>query len=177
MSGPAAHICAALRPATAGDTPGIDALLDAAFQDYARALGKDRPGPFDALAGAVAQGDVHVLASGDTVLGLIHMQAGDTPDTAVLAHLAVAPVAQGLGLGAGLLVAAETRALRLGAGRLTLWTLATLPALVGFYSRQGYVVTAVGPPPCGKDSHPRVFLEKRLSRALDRPPATAYAVA
>ncbi|MEV7614428.1 GNAT family N-acetyltransferase [Streptomyces sp. NPDC089799] len=91
---------------------------------------------------------VHVLASGpDGPLGtgrLLHGQAAlgktGTPGVGSLGRLAVLKSARGLGVGAALVRALETEAVRLG---LTAVDLGAQTHALGFYERLGYV--AYGP--------------------------------
>jgi GNAT superfamily N-acetyltransferase len=145
--------------------PAAEALLRAAFADYARRLGReqrpglDRPGDARAkggfLLGLEENGDLLAVA-------LLHPDA--EAGAWFLAHLGVSPEAQGRALGARLLAAAEAAAADAGAERIALRTAAMRDDLIGFYARRGWRITRRGPPEHGLDAHERVRMEKTLTR-------------
>ena len=78
-------------------------------------------------------------------------------------QLAVDPARQRAGLGSWLLARIEETARRAGVTSLSLYTGEMFPHLVRFYEGHGFRIVRRGPPPHAKDTHTRVFLEKRLA--------------
>lgn len=77
--------------------------------------------------------------------------------------LAVAPQAQGRGVGRALLSHAEAIARAAGAQAMYLHTVAKYDRLIRLYEAAGFHVTHTGPRPNGDDGHPRAFLRKSLN--------------
>lgn len=80
------------------------------------------------------------------------------PGVAEVKRMYVRPAARGTGLGRELLVAAERRAVELGARVLRLDTAAPLGEAIGLYQRFGYVEV----PPYNDNPHATHWFEKRL---------------
>lgn len=106
------------------------------------------------LAAAAATG----LQNADSaeVLGLIVLIA--TGDSLLIENIAVAPAAQGRGLGRHLMAFAERQAVARGLSRLTLYTNEVMTENIAIYARLGYRETARH---C-EHGYKRVFMEKRL---------------
>ena len=95
-----------LRLATAADVPAIEALIQAAYSPYVARIGR-KPGPMlDDYAGLTQKGLVRVLAAEGEICGLLVLVPED--GVMLLDNIAIAPTAQGRGLGRRLLQAAET---------------------------------------------------------------------
>jgi GNAT superfamily N-acetyltransferase len=152
-----------LRTGEPGDADGLTALLEAAFLDYARGIGRAAPGPYDWLPERLAAGGIEVAETNGTLLGMVALSHDAEAARLTVDLLAVDPVAQGGGVGRCLLAHAETRARALGAAVMTLHTVAAYDRLLRLYRSAGFEVTHLGPRPRGDDGHPRAFLEKRLS--------------
>lgn len=152
-----------LRTGETGDAGALAALLEAAFLDYARGLGRARPGPYDWLPERLAAREIEVAEANGVLLGMVALSHDAEARRLTVDLLAVAPEAQGCGVGRCLLTHAEALARQHGAGSIHLHTVAAYDRLLGFYARAGFAVTHHGPRPKGDDGHPRAFLEKRLT--------------
>ena len=80
------------------------------------------------------------------------------PDSMLIENVAVAPQAQGTGLGRRLMEFAERQALALGLTRLTLYTNEVMSENLAIYARLGYRETARH----SQDGYGRIFMEKDL---------------
>jgi GNAT superfamily N-acetyltransferase len=78
------------------------------------------------------------------------------PDHLLLDNVAVAPDAQGMGIGAQLLRLADETAARSGLGEIRLFTNEAMTENLGYYARKGYVETGRGV----QDGYRRVFFRK-----------------
>jgi GNAT superfamily N-acetyltransferase len=152
-----------LRTGETGDAAGLDALLEAAFMDYLRGIGRAWPGPYDWLPEPLAAGEIEVAEANGALLGMVALSHDAGAARLTVDLLAVGPAAQGCGVGRSLLAHAETRARALGAATMHLHTVAAYDRLLRLYRSAGFEVTHLGPRPRGDDGHPRAFLEKRLS--------------
>jgi GNAT superfamily N-acetyltransferase len=153
-----------LRTGTAADGEALGRLVEDAFLDYARGLGRDRPGPHDWLPERLARGEIEVAEANGALLGMTALSQDADAKGVTVDLLAVAPPAQGRGVGRLLLGHAERIARDAGAKALHLHTVAKYDRLVKFYESAGFEVTHRGPRPKGDDGHPRAFMCKRLDR-------------
>ncbi|WP_199258702.1 GNAT family N-acetyltransferase [Paracoccus binzhouensis] len=145
-----------IRPAGAGDLAAIAALVDGAYGHYVARIGR-KPGPMLAdHAARIATGQTHLLEGGGAVLGLIVLVA--QADALLVENLAVAPGAQGRGLGRRLMDFAEKRARALGLPRLRLYTHVAMVENQALYARLGYVETHR----IREEGLDRVYMEKPL---------------
>lgn len=152
-----------LRRGETGDAQALRTLLEAAFLDYMRGIGRGAPGPYDWLPDRLASGEIELAKADGALLGMSALSHDANLRRLTVDILAVDPDAQGCGVGRCLLAHAETRARQLGARSIHLHTVAAYDRLLGFYAAAGFEVTRHGPRPKGDDGHPRAFLEKRLS--------------
>lgn len=128
-----------LRPATAHDVAAIEAIVQAAYAPYIARIGR-QPGPMlEDYRQLISAGGVHVLANAGQVQGFIILLQGD--GALLLDNLAVAPEAQGLGLGRVLMDFAEQQALDAGYATIRLYTNEAMTENIALYSRRGYVET------------------------------------
>lgn len=142
-----------LRGAAAADLPAIRALVRSSYalyverigkepapmtHDYARSLAHDRMWVAEAVRTSPAPAGGAPRSPGRTgLLGLlITVDAGDH---LLLENVAVAPEAQGTGLGRVLLARAEQDARDLGHTRIELYTNAAMTENLAYYPRRGYV--------------------------------------
>ncbi|MEM7500188.1 MAG: GNAT family N-acetyltransferase [Pseudomonadota bacterium] len=123
--------------------PALEALAAAAYARYVPRLGYEPPAMRPDFAQQIARGAVEIAGCPDGLLAyLIHFQDGADW---VVDNLAVAPAAQGQGLGRALLAHAETRARAAGAARLTLFTNLVMTENQALYRRLGFTETGRRP--------------------------------
>ena len=128
-----------MRPATAADVATIEAIVQAAYSPYIERIGR-KPGPMlEDYRQWVAAGHVHVLDYAGRVQGFIILL--NTDDDLLLANLAVAPNAPGLGFGRQLMDFAEQEALAAGYATIRLYTHVAMTENITLYTRRGYVET------------------------------------
>lgn len=128
-----------MRPATADDVAAIEAIVQAAYSPYIKRIGR-KPGPMlEDYRARVQAGGVHVLEHAGQVQGFIVLLADG--DALLLDNLAVAPDAQGLGLGRLLMDFAERQALDAGFMAIRLYTNEAMTENITLYTRRGYVET------------------------------------
>lgn len=151
------------RPGRIEESKAIETLVAAAFLDYARGIGRDWPGPYDWMEARLAAGEI-IVAEDDAgqPLSIAALSQDAQAHTLTVDLLAVAPAAQGRGVGRALLAYAESLALGCGAQAMHLHTVAKYEHLLQLYRGAGFEVTHTGPRPKGDDGHPRAFLCKRL---------------
>lgn len=130
-----------LRVAVTADEPAVRAVAEAAYAPFVAEIGR-RPAPMDGpFAARIAEGAVTVAEEADgTLIGYVIAHA-EGADTWHVENLAVAPAAQGRGVGARLLAAAEARAREAGAETVTLYTNEAMRGAQAFYARAGYAET------------------------------------
>ena len=157
-----------IRPAPPADLAAVRACVEAAYAKYVPRIGKP-PGPMLAgYARLIADGCVHVAEAGERggrLLGLIVLV--DEPDHLHVENVAVAPEAQGRGLGRALMAFAEDEARRRGYGEIRLYTHRKMVETPPFYAALGYAETGRGV----QDGYDRIFFRKRLLPAPPTPPA------
>ncbi|MFC0410621.1 GNAT family N-acetyltransferase [Roseomonas elaeocarpi] len=127
------------RLATPDDLPAIGAIIRDAYTPFIRRIGRE-PGPMsDDYALLVSRGRVHVLEQGGAVQGLVVLIP--EAEAMLLDNLAVAPAAQGSGLGRRLLDFAEQRAREAGHRAIRLYTNEAMTENIALYARRGYAET------------------------------------
>lgn len=125
-----------LRRAGLDDRAGIEAVVHAAYSPYVARIGRE-PGPMgDDYATLIAKGRVHVAGVVQGVLVLL-----PETDTMLLDNLAVAPAAQGQGIGRQMMAFAEQVARDADYRSIRLYTHALMTENVVLYARNGYVET------------------------------------
>lgn len=145
-----------LRKATAADADAVRALARTAYAKYVPDIGKE-PGPMgEDYAARIAEGVVQVLTEEDRLLG--YLVLFEDPDALILDNVAVAPEAQGRGLGRYLVEAAESEARARGFDRIRLYTHVMMTANIALYARLGFQETRRV---TEKGFH-RVYMEKQL---------------
>lgn len=128
-----------LRPATPHDVAAIEAIVEAAYSPFIARIGR-KPGPMlEDYGRRVEGGGVHVLDNDGQIQGFIILQ--DTDSALLLDNLAVAPQAQGLGLGRVLMDFAERQAIDAGYSAIRLYTNEAMTENLALYTRRGYVET------------------------------------
>ncbi|GAA2754618.1 GNAT family N-acetyltransferase [Amnibacterium kyonggiense] len=145
-----------VRAARNADVPALERLIEDAFAPFTARTGiVPAPRSIDWATTISALGaEVAVLA--DRVVGVL--VTWPHPDHLLVDVLAVAPSAQGSGVGRTLLAHARAAAARTGRDRLRLCTNAGMTASLAWYGRQGFVETDRR----REDGFDRVFLEQRV---------------
>jgi ribosomal protein S18 acetylase RimI-like enzyme len=152
----ASEAAPALRLARPDEAAAVAALVRAAYTPMTAVIGKE-PGPIgDDYAALIAQGLVRVLDESGRIVAILVLV--DEPDALLLDNVAVAPDAQGRGLGRRLMAFAEEEARRRGHRAIRLYTNVLMVANIALYESLGYVEThrAV------EKGYHRVFMTKRL---------------
>ena len=128
-----------LRLAVPADVSEVGALVDRAYTGYIVRIGR-KPGPMlDDYAALIAGGLVRVLCRDGRICGVLVLIEKD--DHLLLDNAAVAPEAQGLGIGRRLVEAAEEVARNLGYATVRLYTHETMVENVALYEHLGFAVT------------------------------------
>ena len=139
------------RPAGTGDAPAIAAIAHTAFAPYVARIGR-RPAPMDADHRAdIARGRVVLAQRGTLVVGFATWR--ESADAVDLETVAVAPAAQGDGIGTALIGRCEAAA---GARPVRLYTNAAMAGALRLYPRLGYAETGRA----RVDGFDRVFFRK-----------------
>lgn len=148
---------AGIRPASPADRAAVEDLVRRAYQPYVARLGKP-PGPMlDDYASRIDAGQVWVMQRGSGIVGVLVLDR--SAGGFLLDNVAVAPEAQGQGLGRELIGFAEAQARRLGASSIRLYTHVLMVENVARYRRLGFVETGRG----DENGYRRVYMAKRLS--------------
>jgi GNAT superfamily N-acetyltransferase len=130
-----------IRRGDIGDLASLIALQRAAYRPNAEILGTE-PLPLRADYGDVVRtSEVWVVPGADGLAGALILKIN--PDHLLIWSIAVAPSAQGRGLGNRLLAFAEERARQLGLGILRLYTGEKLRTNVEWYQRCGYAAERI----------------------------------
>jgi ribosomal protein S18 acetylase RimI-like enzyme len=128
-----------LRLAVRSDLDAVEEIVRAAYTPYVSRIGRE-PGPmiddYDAL---IAQRRVHVIACDDVVQGILVLIP--EPDAMLIDNVAVAPAAQGRGIGRKLLEFAERAAIARGYRHIRLYTNEAMTENIALYARIGYAET------------------------------------
>ena len=141
-----------LRLATLADLPAMSSVIASAYGRYLDRM--DRP-PAPMLTDyrdAVEAGQVWL--AGEPVIAVLVLVPED--DAMLVENVAVAPEAQGAGLGRRLMEFAEDQALARGLSRMTLYTNEVMTENLAIYARLGYRETARH----NQGGYSRVFMEK-----------------
>ncbi len=144
-------------PARSEDADAVAALVAAAYEPYVARIGT-KPGPMLDDYDAVIANHIVFVAYGEGgitgVIVLIEKGEGGI----LFDNIAVAPDAQGSGLGRRLMDFAEAEAVRRGYARLDLYTHEMMTENVEIYARRGYVETDRRT----ERGFPRVYMAKDL---------------
>lgn len=145
-----------IRPARPDEGPALSAIVDAAYALYIPRIGA-KPGPMlEDYADLCARGLAFVLGRNGAVLGLLVLI--DSADHLLLDNIAIAPEAQGQGLGKILMAFAEEEAKRRGFSEIRLYTHLKMTENIALYPRLGYTETHRA----RQAGFDRVFFTKRL---------------
>jgi GNAT superfamily N-acetyltransferase len=146
--------------AGADDADAMRALVVAAFERYTEPIGRP-PAPMTADWDAVARSGTAVLArerGTGALLGLVVVIDDPESDAILVEDVAVAPAAQGTGLGSALLALADRTAREHGRSVVRLFTNEAMTENLAYYPRRGFVETGRRE----QDGFRRVFFEKRV---------------
>ena len=144
-----------LRRAVAEDLPAIRAVIEAAYARYLTRMDKP-PGPlFRDYRPSVEAGTTWV--TGSPITAVLTLYPRD--DHLYVENIAVAPSAQGHGLGRALMEFAEQEAARRGLSRMALVTHEAMTENQAIYARLGYVEIERR----SEDGYRRIYLEKPLT--------------
>jgi GNAT superfamily N-acetyltransferase len=145
-----------IRPAGDADVGALRAIAAAAYQRYVTRIGR-APGPMSAdYAAAIRRGEAWVAVEDGAVTGFVILVS--QPGYLLLENVAVLPAAQGRGIGARLLTAAEEQARWLGLNEIRLYTNEAMTENLAYYPRHGYSQTHRAE----QDGFRRVFFSKHL---------------
>ena len=149
-----------VRPAGLADVPALQRIAGLAYQRYVPRIGRP-PAPMTAdYPAQVAAGVVWVAVEDGDVLGLLVLhREGDHSE---LENVAVAPAAQGRGVGAALMAHAEAVTTGWGLAEIRLYTNVAMTENLSYYPTLGYRETSRGE----QDGFQRVFFSKHLDRSL-----------
>ena len=147
-----------LRPAEPHEAAAIAGIVRAAYARWVPAIGRE-PLPMRVdYAKALQEHRFDVVVDGQTIVGVIETMQRD--DHIWIENVAVAPEAQGSGIGRLLLDHAERIARTAGCFEARLLTNAAFEANVALYRRLGYVVDREEPYLNGIT----VYISKKLAR-------------
>jgi GNAT superfamily N-acetyltransferase len=114
-------------------------LVRASYAPWVPLIGRE-PGPMaDDFAARIAAGQAWVVEQDGTLLGALVIE--DTPTGLMVDNVAVAPAAQGSGLGRALMAFAQAEAARRRHPRLWLYTHEKMVRNIALYARLGFVET------------------------------------
>lgn len=144
-----------LRRATADDLPAIRAVIGAAYARYLTRMDKPPAPVFRDYGPSVEAGTTWV--TGSPITAVLTLCPRD--DHLYVENIAVAPSAQGRGLGRALMAFAEQEAARRGLSRMALVTHEAMTENQAIYARLGYVEIERR----SEDGYRRIYLEKPLT--------------
>ncbi len=129
------------RRARGGDVAAVEALQREAYAANRILLGVE-PLPLQVdYADVIARMEVWLFGSGQALRGVLALEA--SPEALLIWSVAVAPEAQGGGLGGAMLEFAERRARELKLPRISLYTGVKLRTNVAWYERRGFVTDRI----------------------------------
>jgi ribosomal protein S18 acetylase RimI-like enzyme len=148
-----------LRHATRDDLTAVQQVIRAAYAHYIARIGR-KPGPMlDDYAALIAASRVHVAEQDGVVRGILVLIPQD--DAMLIDNVAVAPDAQGSGLGRRMLEFAERATVEAGYGAIKLYTNEAMTENIALYKRIGYAETHRAE----EKGFRRVYMRKSLSKA------------
>lgn len=139
------------------DLSTIQDIIHAAYSPYIPLIGRT-PGPMtDDYFSLITSEHVYVVSHQGTIQGLLVLIP--EKDVMLLDNVAVAPSAQGMGIGRRLIDFAESKAKEGGYGSIRLYTNEKMVENVRLYERSGYMETHRGE----KRGLKRVYMMKSLA--------------
>jgi ribosomal protein S18 acetylase RimI-like enzyme len=146
-----------LRLALHDDVPAIEDIVRAAYTHYISVIGRKLGPMLDDYTVLVANGRVFVAEMNGTAQGILVLIPQD--DAMLLDNIAVAPPAQGQGLGKYMLQFAENVSVKRGYSAIRLYTHEMMIENIRLYKRIGYFETHR----VEEKGLRRVYMLKRLS--------------
>ena len=128
-----------IRPAALADLVAVIEIVQAAYTPYVSRIGREPAPMLDNYEVLISDGRVTVAERDDVVLGLVVLVP--QPDALRLDNVAVAPDAQGGGVGKRLLRFADDAAIAAGYDFIKLYTNVAMVENIALYTRIGYVET------------------------------------
>ncbi|AZO30131.1 MULTISPECIES: GNAT family N-acetyltransferase [unclassified Mesorhizobium] len=145
------------RPAAPADADAVKAIVQAAYAKWVPVIGRE-PLPMRAdYDKALGEHQFELAVENGRIVGLIETMAHD--DHIWIENVAVAPEAQGRGIGRKLLDSAERKAVEAGRTELRLLTNGAFEANVLLYRKHGYTIDREEPFMNGTT----VYMSKRLA--------------
>jgi ribosomal protein S18 acetylase RimI-like enzyme len=133
---PEADYPSMIRRADAREADAIRALVRDAYRRWVARLGRE-PSPMgDDYARRIADGQAWVFDEKEEIVGLVVLKDG--PEALLIPNVAVAPAAQGRGIGRRLLAFAEEEAKQRGYREVRLYVNACMVENVALYRRLGF---------------------------------------
>jgi ribosomal protein S18 acetylase RimI-like enzyme len=145
------------RPAVPADVAGMRELARQAYQVYVERMGREPPPMSADFPRIVETGRGWVAERDNRVVGLLVLEIAE--DHVLLENVAVAPQAQGQGVGRRLLRLAEEQARTHGSSEVRLYTNEAMTENIDYYARHGYRETHRA----AEDGFRRVFFTKVLT--------------
>lgn len=146
-----------IRQARREDGPRLAEIVNAAYAIYVPRIG-GKPGPMlEDYPDLAAKGLAHLWEEAGAILGFAVLIDGD--GYLLLDNIAVAPEAQGKGVGGRLIAFVEAEAVRRGFPELRLYTNEKMTENLTLYPKLGFEETHRG----RQAGFDRVFFRKRLS--------------
>ncbi len=125
------------RHARPGEADALRRIVHEAYAHYIERMGKP-PGPMlDDYARRIEDGQVWVLEADGTIAGILVLE-DDGQGALLLDNIAVAPSAQGQGVGRRLVAFAESEARRRGCHQVRLYTHVLMVENIALYGRLGF---------------------------------------
>ena len=139
------------------EVDAVRQLVTAAYTHYVERMGKP-PGPMlDDYSRRVEDGQAWVVEANGAIVGLVVLE-DDGQDALLLDNIAVAPSAQGQGVGRSLIAFAESEARRRGHKRVRLYTHVLMTENITLYGRLGFHETGRS----SEKGFDRVYMSKPL---------------
>lgn len=144
------------RPARPDEAPALRDLVRAAYAKYIPRLGREPALMLDDAAARIAAGQAWVLEEDGALVGALILE--EEPGALLLDNIAVAPDAQGSGVGRRLIAFTEGLARRRGHALLRLYTNELMVENVAMYPRLGFTETHRG----SEAGYRRIYFERAL---------------
>jgi ribosomal protein S18 acetylase RimI-like enzyme len=128
------------RPARPEEAGILHRIVNESYAHYIERMGKP-PGPMlDDYARRIEAGQVWVLETDGMIVGLVVLE-DDGDGSLLLDNIAVAPSAQGQGIGRRLIAFTESEARRRGCHQIRLYTHILMVENIALYNRLGFQET------------------------------------